>query len=277
MKIPKQLLKAIAFVSEDREELDYRATPFVVSVPFDDRTGCMHLVTARHVAAKLSDGKATVAFNGKDGLPLWMQNGTRVPWYFHEDPSVDIAILPMASARLNDYEYQDIPTKMFVTEERQEQYDLGIGDDVFSLSLFRTYVGQERLSPIARAGVIAMLPEGRFPHPKFGSVETYLIDSWSMGGYSGSPVFVRDTVKVQALGADGQPRPFSAAGDFHLLGLLSGHITLPSARSGPDQDTRVGLVVPARKILEALHSPELSSIRAEAFERGLLPDQGAHD
>jgi hypothetical protein len=277
MKIPKQLLKAIAFVSQDQEDLDYRATAFVVSVPFDERTGCMHLVTAKHVATKLSEGKAMIALNGKDGFPLWMKNDTQVPRYFHEDSSVDVAILPMASARLNDYDYQDISTNMFVTEERQAQYDLGIGDDIFSLSLFRTYVGEERLSPIVRVGVIAMMPEGRFPHPHFVSVETYLIDCWSMGGYSGSPVFVRDTIKMQAQSADGQPRPFSAAGDFHLLGLLSGHITIPSTDGRPDQDTKVGLVFPARKILEALHSPHLSEIRAEAFTRGLLTDQGRND
>jgi hypothetical protein len=144
-------------------------------------------VTAKHVAVSLQKGEASIAFNGKDGLPLWMNNGDRVPWFFHPDETVDVAILPMASIRLREYDYQDIAIDLFLTSARSEEYEIGCGDDVFTIGLFAPFAGTVRFTPIVRTGVIAMMPEGRIHHPKFGSMEAYLTESRSLGGLSGSP------------------------------------------------------------------------------------------
>jgi hypothetical protein len=283
VRILDQLLKCVGFVSRDQENLDYRASAFVVSVPDDELSACMHLVTAKHVAVSLEKGEASIAFNGKDGLPLWMNNGDRVPWFYHPDETVDVAILPMASLRLREYDYQDIPINLFLTSARSEEYEIGCGDDVFTIGLFAPFTGSLRFTPILRTGIIAMMPEGRIHHPKFGSMEAYLTESRSLGGLSGSPVFVRDTVTVQGVNKEGQPRPFSAPAGFHLLGLLSGHWDAPAAEMN-DRSLNMGisLVVPATKILEALFSPELTALRKEAFQRGLISeasnlDQNAHE
>ncbi|HEU5340871.1 hypothetical protein [Edaphobacter sp.] len=253
--------------------LDYRASAFVVSVPHDEHNGCLHLVTAKHVAIRLQRGEAVIAFNGKDGLPLWMSNGDRVPWFFHPDETVDVAILPMASLRLNEYDYQDISTNLFLTSARSEEYEIGCGDDVFTIGLFTPFTGVLRFTPIVRTGVIAMMPDGRVHHPEFGSMEAYLTESRSLGGLSGSPVFVRDTVSVQGVNTEGKPRPFSAPAGFHLLGLLSGHWDAPgTTRHSAGLNMGISLVVPAAKILEALSSPSLTALREEAFQRGLIPE-----
>lgn len=273
MRIPDQLLKCVGFVSRDQENLDYRASAFVVSVPHDENTGCLHLVTAKHVAVRLQNGEASIAFNGRDGLPLWMKNGSEVPWFFHSDETVDVAILPMASIRLREYDYQDIPTNLFLTANRSQEYEIGIGDEVFAIGLFAPFTGTLRFTPIVRTGVIAMMPRGRIPHSTFGSIEAYLTESRSLGGLSGSPVFVRDTVSVQAVNREGIPRPFSAPAEFHLLGLLSGHWDAQGARDGGGGlNMGISLVVPATKILEALFSHELTALREEAFQRGLIPE-----
>jgi hypothetical protein len=272
MRIPDQLLKCTGFVSEDREDPDYRASAFIVSVPHDEASGCLHLLTAKHVALRLQNGKAMIALNGKDGLPLWMKNGLEVPWFFHPDETVDVAILPMASRRLSEYDYQDIPMHMFLTTQRQLDYHIGIGDEVLNIGLFTPFVGDLRFTPVIRTGTISMMPDGRIRHPVFGSVEAYLTESRSMGGLSGSPVFVRDTVQVQGQDRDGKPRLFYALGDFHLLGLISGHWETSS--NIPDNkgvvNTGISIIVPAAKILEALFSDELASLRGEAFARGFL-------
>jgi hypothetical protein len=267
VRIPDRLLKCVGFVSRDQENLDYRASAFVVSVPHDEHSGCLHLVTAKHVAVSLQKGEASIAFNGKDGLPLWMNNGDRVPWFFHPDETVDVAILPMASLRLREYDYQDISIDLFLTSTRSEEYEIGCGDDVFAIGLFAPFTGTLRFTPIVRTGVIAMMPEGRIRHPEFGSMEAYLTESRSLGGLSGSPVFVRDTVSVQGVNKEGKPRPFSAPAGFHLLGLLSGHWDAPAAEMGGSLNMGISLVVPATKILEALFAPELTALREEAFER----------
>ena len=273
MRIPDQLLKCVGFVSRDEENLDYRASAFVVSVPYDGHSGCLHLVTAKHVAVSLQNGEASIAFNGKDGLPIWMKNGVNMPWYFHPDETVDVAILPMASVRLREYDYQDIAVDLFLTSARSDEYQIGCGDDVFTIGLFAPFIGNLRFTPIVRTGVIAMMPEGRIHHPKFGSMEAYLTESRSLGGLSGSPVFVRDTVKVPAVNQDGKPRAFTAPGGFHLLGLLSGHWDSPPAGDAERSlNMGISLVVPATKILEALFAPELTALREEAFERGIIPE-----
>jgi hypothetical protein len=275
VRIPDPLLKCVGFVSRDQENLDYRASGFVVSVPHEN-SGCLHLVTAKHVAISLQKGEAIIAFNGNDGLPLWMKNTDEVPWFFHPDETVDVAILPMASLRLREYDYQDISTNLFLTSARAQEYEIGIGDDVFTVGLFSPFVGTVRFTPIVRTGVIAMMPQGRIPHPKFGSMEAYLTESRSLGGLSGSPVFVRDTVSVQAVNKEGVPRPFSAPAGFHLLGLLSGHWDAPAAKDvGGSTNMGISLVVPATKILEALFSPELTELRNDAFQRGLIPETSA--
>jgi hypothetical protein len=271
VRIPDRLLKCVGFVSRDQENLDYRASAFVVSVPHDEQSGCLHLVTAKHVAVRLQNGEASIAFNGKDGLPLWMNNGDRVPWFFHPDETVDVAILPMASLRLNEYDYQDISVDLFLTSTRSEEYEIGCGDDVFTIGLFAPFTGTVRFTPIVRTGVITMMPEGSIPHRDFGSMEAYLTESRSLGGLSGSPVFVRDTVSVQGFNKEGKPRPFSAPAGFHLLGLLSGHWDT-STVSGSSLNMGISLVVPATKILEALFSPDLTALRQEAFQRGLIPE-----
>jgi hypothetical protein len=271
MRIPDQLLNCVAFVSRDQENLDYRASAFVVSVPFDETSGCLHLVTARHVALRLQNGEACIAFNGKDGMPLWMKNTDEVPWYFHPDETVDVAILPMASTRLREYKYQDISTTLFLTDERREEHNIGIGDDVFTLGLFRPLIGASDFTPIVRTGVIAMMPSGRVDHPDFGSMEAYLTESRSLGGLSGSPVFVRDTVNMQVQNAQGEPRWFSASSGFHLLGLLSGHWDA-KALEGGSLNMGISLVVPAPKILEALFSAELIELRNEAVNRSFSTD-----
>jgi hypothetical protein len=276
MRIPDQLLKCLGFVSRDQEVLDYKGSAFVVSVPYDEHSGCLHLVTAKHVAVKLQNGEAAIAMNGKDGLPLWMKNGNQTPWFFHPtDPTVDVAVLPMASLRLREYDYQDISINLFATQERIAEYGIGLGDEIINIGLFTPFVGASRFTPIVRTGTIAMMPEGRLPHPVYGSVEAYLAEGRSIGGLSGSPVFVRDTLHMPVMTKDGVPAQMSALGTFHLLGLMLGHWDAPpdfSEPGGRSINMGISIVVPAYKILEVLFSDELIALRQEAFNRGFPPE-----
>ena len=82
MRIPDRLLKCVGFVSRDQDDLEYRGSAFVVSVPHDQNSGCLHLLTAKHVAFALQNGEAVIGMNGKDGLPLVLKNGA-VGWHYH--------------------------------------------------------------------------------------------------------------------------------------------------------------------------------------------------
>ena len=120
------LSKSVGFVSRDTNPLQYGGTAFLVQVPYDDHSGCLHLVTAKHVADVVGSN-CVIGMNGKDGLPLFAKC-QGVQWFYHptEADSVDAAVLPFASSRINDYDISPIPTEIFATEARIAEYDLGL-------------------------------------------------------------------------------------------------------------------------------------------------------
>lgn len=116
-----------------------------------------------------------------------------------------------------------------------------------------------------------MMPKDKIPIRSFGPIEAYLTEGRSIGGLSGSPVFVRNTVQMPAQTAEGTPRSISGLGDLHLLGLMHGHWDLPVSLSSSDQveavNMGVSIVVPAKKILETLYHPELVAMRKEHYQK----------
>jgi hypothetical protein len=275
MRIADEIIKSVGFVSRDTDPLRYAGTAFIVQVPYDETSGCLHLVTAKHVADVVG-ADFVIGFNGKDGMPLFVKNAG-VPWYFHptEKDSVDAAVIPFASSRLRDYDISPIPVQIFMDEARIGEFNIGLGDEIFSVGLFTRYFGRSTLIPIVRTGNIAMMPREPVPLGPFGLTEVYLAEGRSIGGLSGSPVFCRNTVKMPALNPQGQVKHLAGAGQIHLLGLVHGHWDLPMDFSESEKleavNMGVSIVIPAKKILEILYSPALVEIRNEAFQR-FAPD-----
>jgi hypothetical protein len=248
-------------------------------VPYDETSGCLHLVTARHVADFVG-ADFVIGFNGKDGQPLFVKNGG-VPWYFHptEADSVDAAVIPFASSRIHDYDISPIPVQIFADVARIDEYDIGLGDEIFSVGLFTRYFGRTTFIPIVRTGNIAMMPKEPVPLGRFGLAEAYLAEGRSIGGLSGSPVFCRNTVKMPGLNEQGQVKHVAGVGQIHLLGLVHGHWDLPMDFSESDKSEAVNMgvsiVIPAKKILEILYSPALVQARNEAFQRSMPHSQNS--
>jgi hypothetical protein len=109
-----------------------------------------------------------------------------------------------------------------------------------------------------------------------GFADVYLIEARSIGGLSGSPVFIRRTIaiagQVKESGESGQLH--GLGGTMYLLGLMHGHwdikeseINKPSASSYSQHGVNMGIaiVIPADKIIETISHPELKALR-EASE-----------
>jgi hypothetical protein len=125
-------------------------------------------------------------------------------------------------------------------------------------------------------GSIAALPEECVPLTmKKGEpsvdCEAYLIEARSIGGFSGSPVFVRETVYIPGQAGGERHVDVQACGAFFFLGLIHGHW-----RAGQDEvdetnmvqsdlpvNVGIAAVVPARKIWEILYQPKLVLERRE--------------
>lgn len=107
----------------------------------------------------------------------------------------------------------------------------------------------------------------------YGLIEAYLIEARSVGGLSGSPVFVH-MPPIQQI--NGEITPGSGP-LFYLLGLMHGHFDIPKLnedvvkeeRENTDQiNTGIGIVIPVEKILETIRdNAELADARKKAAAR----------
>ncbi len=272
MRIPDRLIKCVGFISRFEETLRYGGTAFIVGVQMDATHGYAHLVTAKHVAEVIEPAEAAIALNGKDGEPLFARTGD-IRWFYHptEPDSVDVAVLPFGSKRFAEYDITWIPEAIFATDQRIAEFSIGLGDELVIIGLFTRFFGSTHLIPIVRTGNIAMMPRDKVPVAQFGHIEAYLAEGRSIGGLSGSPVFVRNTVNMPVADKTGKPATFSGLGPLHLLGLMHGHWDLPASFSSIDKaeavNMGISIVVPAKKILEVLYHPELVALRKKHLEK----------
>ena len=269
MRVPYEVRQCVVFVGlpvtmqGGQQILRFQGTAFFVSVPSESIQGLnyIYLVTAKHVATKLEGKTFMVRINTKDGRSkLIVGQGTR--WRYHAtDESVDVALIPFAPPE--EFEYKHIPISMFLLDDTIQGKGIGTGDEVFITGLFAHLTGSARNLPIVRMGNIAMMPGEPVPTREFGDIEAYLIEARSIGGLSGSPAFVRETVSV-------------GLGSFYLMGLMHGHWDIPAQRNEDtmqvDEDTYgrvnmgIAIVVPAKKILEVLNQPQLIERRRTGDE-----------
>ena len=141
-----------------------------------------------------------------------------------------------------------LPEADFATAEAIKRHDIGVGDEIIIVGLFTRFHGQTKHVPIVRTGNIAMMSEEKIPTEE-GEIEAYLAEGRSIGGLSGSPVFVRHTVKMGGLAsADGEEQFLAGLGRAHLL--MHGHWDLPvggEAEHAEAVNMGISIVVPAKK------------------------------
>jgi hypothetical protein len=175
-----------------------------------------------------------------------------------------------------------VSTKGFVTDASIKENDIGIGDEVFSVGLFSFAAGEKANMPIVRTGNISMLPVDQIQIDTGGDstfTDVYLVEARSIGGLSGSPVFVRPTAYVVAFaGLEATTKVAGVSGGPPLLlGLMHGHWDINEAdinrydlgHSRRGVNVGIGIVIPAKKILELLNDPDLVGIRERAEQRTL--------
>jgi hypothetical protein len=120
-----------------------------------------------------------------------------------------------------------VPFKWLSTKDKigKSNYPLfGIGTEVFYAGLFSQYPGLRRNYPVARFATIALMPPEEKLPLKDISIEGYLIETHSWGGYSGSPVFIYAPINHPEISPWQNP-PISQYTGL-LLGVLHGHYPL---------------------------------------------------
>jgi hypothetical protein len=296
MRVPDDVIKCIAFIGVTNHatkpgEADqdvFAGTAFLVAVQAKRFDGRFHfLVTANHVADKVEGKNFWVRINKKDGgVAVIQTDGER--WIRHPNgPSVDVAVLPFAYHP--ELDITAIPVSGLLTPEGIRERKTCVGDIVFMVGLFGSAYGKKRNMPIARLGNIAMFPEDKIPTEDLGLIDAYLVEARSFGGLSGSPVFVRETVKIWVKPTEediaaGLAKPnervvIQAPAKFSLLGLAHGHwhvkeddinaVRPRDAGKSPGVNLGIAVVVPAWQILETLNQPDIVMACSEEEERFL--------
>ncbi|HEX4070907.1 MAG TPA: hypothetical protein VHX68_07040, partial [Planctomycetaceae bacterium] len=298
MRIDDHILKNVVFIGlpqadakfpewvydEQTAEIDgsihWGGTGFFLTV--DDPPGnpiiFNYLVTAKHVADAIEGKAAILRMNSQGGGPAFFNVPAHAKWWRHpETPdSVDVAVLPwMPPHDIADFALMQAH-EWLLTDEIIKKRNIGPGDNVYAVGLFSLALGRGRNIPIVRAGHIAIMSKEKIPGIRIGhwsgEAEVYVVEARSIGGLSGSPVFVRGTVNVPIKAAnDGENLVMHGVGHPHLLGLVHGHWVIPAAtinevrikptRERSEANLGLAIVVPAHKILEVLNHPELVEMR----------------
>jgi hypothetical protein len=258
--------------TDDHSPIAFKGTAFIVAVPrLGSLTqGWFYLVTAKHVADRVEHREVFVRMNSYDGK-IGLLRGAAVPWYKHPtDLAVDVAVLPFDPP---DWaKFTAIRTDQFATDEIIRTANIGPGSEVFVTGLFTGHTGQSQNQPIIRTGNVAMMPADRI-RTACEPMECYLIESRSIGGLSGSPVFVIDIGLVDLPPLIQPTTSVVTIRKFYLLGLIQEHWDLkPGEIVDTDEDNEkvnmgIAIVVPAKSILEVLGQPAVVAKRGD-YEEG---------
>jgi hypothetical protein len=263
MRIPDPILECVAFVGYDapRNRRIQLGTAFL----FGRRSGysdefSINVVTAKHVINNIWDYGTSenvyLRFNNERGGTSVVTSRASDWSTDSKNPNLDIAVLPSNKWSNAGIDYRFVSEEIVVTEAIRSAYDIGVGDQIFLTGLFVSHYGSHRNLPIVRQGSIASMPAEQIKVNMRGEevgIDAYLVEAMSIGGLSGSPVFVR--AGGLKLGSQGN---VAVGGEEHfLLGLIHGHWELPSARQdtvhydgniGDALNTGIGIVIPATKI-----------------------------
>lgn len=277
MRVPDDVRKCVAFVGADTGS-GRRLVGTSTFLGVGDETWYHnYAVTAAHVIEGIrdapgSDGNVYLRLNTDSGRARWAVS-TVDQWVMHPtDTSVDVAALSFGPMR--EFDHLAFLMSGAATNEVIADQRIGVGEEVFLTGLFVNHSGTARNIPIVRLGAIAAMPEEPVRTQR-GSIDAYLIEARSIGGLSGSPVFVHLGI-VRFM--DGQVRHAQTDhGPYYLLGLMHGHWQVATSTidglepDGLREETvnmGIGIVVPAEKIVEVLDHPTLKEPReAETRQR----------
>lgn len=170
--IPSVFKSVVAFIYIEKQlgkSPVPNGTAFFVGVknPSDPNVFSVYLVTAKHVLFKPDTteylDKVFVRLNKKEGgsetgaIPI-STKGEKRTVFTHNDPNVDIAIIPFLPNKAK-FDFKFLQEDMITTREVYKELEIREGSDVFFTGLFIPYPGAERNYPVVRFGRVALVTE----------------------------------------------------------------------------------------------------------------------
>jgi hypothetical protein len=271
MRMPDWITKTVCFLcAQDRAgKTFYGGTGFFVQLrepECPDDLAWDYLVTAKHCVEKAWDGYGNLScrMNMKTGGTKVVTLPRSSSWAMSEDADVAALVMPLENT---GEDVLSLSPEMLATDAVIDKEQIGLGDEIFSIGLFKNLHGNKQNIPIMRTGIIASMPGEPIQDLDTGlDYRAFLIEARSIGGLSGSPVFMAIKNKGEMHPA---PRGFNTwVHSLALLGLIRGHWDLEDReilRDFGDSVERlnmgIAIVTPAQEIEKVLMSDELKKQR----------------
>jgi len=237
----------------------------------------LYAVTNKHV---VKGGATTIRLTTRDGKTDVIETDER-SWTDHPDGD-DLSVC-LISFDPMVFKFHHVPRERFLTRDIIKSLNIGPGDETFVVGRFVSHEGKQQNRPTARFGYIGQMPyEPVIQDDGFGQ-DSFLIEVRSIGGYSGSAVFLY--IMPSALDRFvGRPQQVAGMHGEWLLGVEWGMLlnwepvcneraepvnpTTPHAMLVPINTGMMG-VVPVWKLADMLDKGPLAEHRAEV-ERSVL-------
>jgi hypothetical protein len=268
-RISDQVLDSVVYLYKSadsaRKGESLGGSGFMVGVPSERIEGQAHCyaVTNLHV---INQGfrvvRMTTATGEADVLDL-----SEDEWVAHPNGD-DVAVCPIARPATEALAL--VSTAAFLPREAVPVLSIGPGDDIYMVGRFIGHDGRQRNTPIVRVGVISMMPSEPVLNSNTGLYqESILVETHSITGHSGSPVFVQRPPMTRVPGEPGLRM-------YHrewFLGIDWGHIPHfddvvdEGGKRHPDgwrvkSNSAIAAVVPAWKLNDLLNVQQLVNQRA---------------
>ena len=234
-----------------------------------------YLVTAKHCVERAKEyGFLYLRLNRTDGRGVEL---LELPpdWVYPDDESVDAAVLEW---QINDADLgllvHCLPVHVWaIGQEGRQNLGIGIGNELLAVGLFTQRTGNQRNIPIVRKGIIAAMPEEPLQDRETGlEYHGYLAEMLSIGGLSGSPVFV-ELFNFPPVGLPSTVFQvyLQSWRSFYLLGLIRNHWQYDK-KSGPvafgknEEPVNLGIAVvtPFDAVMELLYRDDFTKERRRA-------------
>jgi hypothetical protein len=183
--------------------------------------------------------------------------------FIHSDTTVDLVVVQGLPDQ-DKYDFGILPSQIVRTGGDLSRLGLGEGTDVFFPALFLPHIGEHQNYPIIRFGKLALVSGGDRINWGNELQRLHLIESISIGGHSGAPVFVwfEPRAKSGAILTYEEKR-------IRLVGVMQGYfgqvmpigIRNTSATAVYESHTGISAIVPVDLLQEILFGPELTKAR----------------
>ena len=240
---------------------------FVVGFPSEKVEGTyIYAVTNSHVIKEAKSPKIRINIIGDRTEVI---DYDELMWHHHPNGD-DIAVSPISITQ-GKHKLNWIPTSTFITEKIISDVKIGAGDEAFMVGRFIGYDGKQQNEPIVRFGNMAIGSVVKIPHPRGYLQESFLVETRSLSGFSGSPVFLY--IPPFAHRPSKKAIESKSYGPW-LLGVDWGHQNIYNKvldKNGDEvpegwkvkDNTGISNVIPVWKLSELLNIDELVKMRSE--------------